>query len=120
MRILLFPLLGAIGAASILTFGCGGDDPSPSDGQGGSGGQSGPIEPADLLAEEVLHARWDCACQAADDGEPVTEPAAASDSCVARLLPAAGRACQQEVLEEHWDDVRSIGTCRRDGYRDFI
>jgi hypothetical protein len=119
MRILLFPLLGAIGAASVLTFGCGGDDPAPS-GQGGSGGQSGPIEPADLLTEEVLHARWDCACQAADDGEPVTEPVAASSPCVAPLVPAQRRACEQEILEDNWDEVRSIGTCRRDGYRDFI
>lgn len=112
MRILLFPLLGAFGAASVLGLGCGGDDPEPSSPSGG-------IEPADLLAEEVLHARWDCACQAAD-GEPATEPVAASSPCVAPLVPAARRACEQEILEDNWDEVSSIGTCRRNGYRSFI
>ncbi len=110
----------SIGGAAILLLGCGGDDPAPS-GQAGSGGQGGPIEPADLLAEEVLHARWDCACQATqgEGEEPATEPVAASSPCVASIVPGARRACEQEILEENWDEVRSIGTCRYNGYRAF-
>jgi hypothetical protein len=95
--VLCFSVLLGLGVA------CGGDG----DG-GGSGSET--EGPAGFANEKVNFVRVQCTCEGGG-GAIVPE----NNACVRRNLGTSS-ACEEEVLEERWDELERGGDCMREAY----
>ncbi len=79
-------------------------------GDDGEGSGSETEGPAGFANEKVNFVRVQCTCEAGG-GEIVPE----NNACVRRNLGTSS-ACEEEVLEEQWDELERGGDCMREAY----